>query len=78
MKKLLENICSEFADTYNISEADGFFTALVDVEIEDLGDLIEVFQGYNFDLQEIKEVSGDTAKCQAVFIQLEVPASDES
>ena len=78
MKKLVENICSEFADKYDITQEGELLSVLVEIEIEDIGDLSGVFEGYSFELTEIKEVSGDTTRCKAVFIQTEVPASGGS
>ena len=78
MKKLVENICSEFADNYDISEDMGSLVVSVETEIEDLGDLSSVFEGYGFELREIGEVSGGTTRCKAIFLQTEVPASEGS
>tara|TARA_B100000073_G_scaffold299092_1_gene264870 strand:- start:1026 stop:1262 length:237 start_codon:yes stop_codon:yes gene_type:complete len=69
VKNSIKNICSEFSDSYIVDGDEEGVEVKIEVEIEDLGDLATVFDGYGLELMAIESVTDYTSQCQATFFK---------
>ena len=75
VKIFLDNICSEFSESYDVKEDILGITLSISLDVEDLGDLAGILEGYGVELTSITSPDDNTSKYQAIFSKTDNPIS---